>query len=402
MAPLNHTEIVIIGAGPYGLSIAAHLRQRGIAFRIFGIPMQNWRTAMPKGMFLKSEGAGSDLSDPTRSMTLAHHCASRNLPYSDRVVAIPLDTFVDYGLAFQRRLVPEVEECAVVALARKAGAFELGLDTGELVVARRVVIAVGTTYFRYLPPQFVTLPRELLSHSRDHSDFAALARRDVTVIGGGQSALETAALLHEGGATVRVLVREPRVVWNPPPHAGPRTAMWRFSRPSSALGAGWKAWLYSNGAGMFQFLPPKLRSAVVRRALGPAGAWWLRDRVEGQFPVLCGHVVREVGEKGSKLWLSVTRPDGGVTEMSADHVVAATGYKVDMSALPFLNGSLLERLQRYDAAPVLSSDFESSIPGLHFTGLAAANQFGPSMRFVAGAKYTARRIASACRRAVKC
>ena len=401
MAPLSHTEVVIIGAGPYGLSVAAHLRQRGIAFRIFGIPMQNWRTSMPKGMFLKSEGAGSDLSDPTSSMTLAHHCASRDLPYSDRVMAIPLDTFVDYGLAFQRRLVPDVEECAVVALARKAGAFELELDTGELVVARRVVIAVGTTYFRYLPPQFVTLPQELMSHSRDHSDFATLARRDVIVIGGGQSALETAALLHEEGATVRVLVREPRVVWNPRPHVGPRTAVSRLSRPSSALGAGWKAWFYSNGAGMFQFLPPKLRSAVVRRALGPAGAWWLRDRVEGQFPVLCGHVVREVGEKGSKLCLSVTRPDGGVTEMSADHVVAATGYKVDMSALPFLNGSLLERLQRYDAAPVLSSDFESSIPGLHFTGLAAANQFGPSMRFVAGAAYTARIIASACNRAVR-
>jgi hypothetical protein len=153
---------------------------------------------------------------------------------------------------------------------------------------------------------------------------------------------------------------------------------------------------------MFQFLPPKFRSAIVRHALGPAGAWWLRDRVEGQFPVLCGHVVREAREKGSNVHLCVSRADGRVGEMSADHVVAATGYKVDMSALPFLNGSLLERLQRYDAAPVLSSDFESSIPGLHFTGLAAANQFGPSMRFVAGAKYTARRIASACRRAVKC
>ncbi len=402
MAPLNHTEVVIIGAGPYGLSIAAHLKQRGIGFRIFGIPMQNWRAAMPKGMFLKSEGAGSNLSDPTGSMTLAQHCASRDLPYNDRVMAIPLETFVDYGLAFQRRLVPDVEECAVVALARKPGAFELGFETGELVTARRVVIAVGTTYFGYLPPEFVSLPRELISHSRDHSDFATLARRDVIVIGGGQSALETAALLHEQDANVRVLVREARVEWNPRPHTGPQTALRRLSRPSSALGAGWKPWSYCNGAGVFQFLPAKFRSAIVRRALGPAGAWWLRDRVDGQFPVLCGHVVREARERGSKIHLSVARPDGRMTEMSANHVVAATGYKVDMSALPFLNASLLERLQRYDATPVLSSDFESSIPGLHFTGLAAANQFGPSMRFVVGAEYTARRIAIVCRRAVRC
>lgn len=395
------TAVVVVGAGPYGLSIAAHLRQSGISFRIFGVPMQNWRTAMPKGMFLKSEGGGSNLSDPAQAMTLAHHCALKGLPYRDRVMPIPLETFVDYGLAFQRQLVPEVEECSVVGLAGKPGAFEVQLDTGERVTARRVVVAVGTTYFAYRPKEFATLPRELVSHSRDHSDFAEFAHREIIVIGGGQSALETAALLHEQGASVRVLVRELEVKWNPRPNPGPETALWRLSPPRSALGAGWKSWFYCNGPGVFQHLPPEFRSEVVRRALGPAGAWWLRDRVEGKFPVLCGHVVGEARERAGKVCISVVGPPGQTSEISADHVIAATGYKVDISSLPFLDAGLLQRVRSYDAAPVLSANFESSVPGLHFAGLAAANQFGPSMRFVAGGDYTARRIANACGRAVK-
>ena len=387
-------EVVVVGAGPYGLSIAAHLRQRGVAFRIFGIPMENWRSAMPKGMFLKSEGAGSNLSDPARALTLARHCALTGLPYSDQAMPIPLDTFVDYGLAFQRTLVPELEECTVVALAEKLGAFELRLDTGERVKARRVIVAVGTTYFGQLPDPLTNLPRELVSHSRDHADLAKFAHRDVVVIGGGQSALETAALLKEHGASVRVLVRGHSVAWNPPPCAP--TALGRLSRPQSALGLGWKAWFYCHGPGVFQYFPQKLRSKVVQRVLGPAGAWWLKDRVVGNLLVLCRHMVQGARETGGRVCLSVAGGDGQKNEIFADHVIAATGYKVDVGALPFLDAGL-KQTRREGTVPVLSPNFESSVPGLYFTGLASANQFGPSMRFVIGADYTARKIASAIR-----
>jgi FAD-dependent urate hydroxylase len=395
MAPLGsaNPEVVVVGAGPYGLSIAAHLRQRGTAFRIFGVPMQNWRSAMPKGMFLKSEGAGSNLSDPAHDLTLAHHCALTGLPYSDQGMPIPLEAFVDYGLAFQRTLVPEVEECNVVALAQKPGGFELQLETGERFKAQRVIVAVGTTYFGRLPDPLTNLPRELVSHSRDHADLGKLANREVVVIGGGQSALETAALLKEQGASVRVLVRAPFVAWNPPPCAPP--IQQRFSQPRSALGLGWKAWFYCHGPGVFQYFPQKLRSKVVRRALGPAGAWWLKDRVIGNLPVLCSHSVRGAEETGGRVCLSVDTDQGQKSEIFADHVVAATGYKVDIGALPFLDAGLKRKLRCEGRVPVLSPNFESSVPGLYFTGLASANQFGPSMRFVIGADYTSRRIASA-------
>jgi FAD-dependent urate hydroxylase len=386
------TDVAIVGAGPFGLSIAAHLHRRGIRFRIFGIPMYTWRTAMPKGMFLKSEGAGSNLSDPGQTLSLAHYCALNGLPYRDHGLSVKLETFLDYALAFQRQLVPEVEPYTVVSLAETVGVFELQLDTGERVTARRVVVAVGTTYFAHLPDQFATLPPELVSHTQDHVDLSTFSQREVVVIGGGQSALETAALLQEQGAIVRVLVRAPGVKWNPPPV--PHTRLWRLTHLDSALGAGWKSWFYCHGPGVFQYFPRNFRAAVVQRALGPAGAWWLKDRALGRFPVLCGHVVRKARDKRGQACLSVAGPSGETSDILADHVIAATGYRVDLNRLPFLDAGLSHRLRRVDNGPALSSNFESSVAGLYFAGLAAAGRFGPSMRFVAGAHYTARRISS--------
>ena len=395
MSGSANPEVVVVGAGPYGLSIAAHLRQRGIAFRICGVPMQNWRSAMPKGMFLKSEGAGSNLSDPARGLTLAHHCSLTGRSYSDQGMPIPLDTFVDYGLAFQRTLVPEVEECRVLSVTGNPGGFELQLETGERFTARRVIVAVGTTFFEHLPDPLTNLPRELVSHSRDHADLGKLAHRDIVVIGGGQSALETAALLKEHSANVRVLVRAHSLEWNPLPSAP--TVLRRLAHPQSALGRGWKTWFYCHGPRVFQYFPLRLRSKVVQRALGPAGAGWLKDRVVGKITVLCGHTVQAGRETGGRVCLSVAGGNGQKSEIFADHVIAATGYKVDLDKLPFLDAGLKQKLRRHGPVPVLSSSFESSVPGLYFTGMASANQFGPSMRFVIGADYTARRIARAMR-----
>lgn len=283
---------------------------------------------MPKGMFLKSEGAGSNLCDPARALTLAHHCALTGLPYSDQGMPIPLDAFLDYGLAFQRTLVPEVEECNVVALAEKLGAFELRLETGETLMARRGILAVGTTYFSHLPDPLTNLARQLISHSSEHADLAKFAHRDIVVIGGGQSTLETAALLRENGARVRVLVRAHSVAWNPPPCV---PAGWgRLSQPRSALGLGWKEWFYCHGPGMFQLLPSGVPIQSRARALGPAGAWWLKDRVVGKLPVLCRHIVQAVRETGGRVCLSVA---GGMVRRVRSSLI--------MSLLPLVTRSIL-------------------------------------------------------------
>src|ERR1700680_4642126 len=119
----DSSNVAIIGAGPYGLSSADHLRARGIEFRIFGSPMHSWRTRMPAGMFLKSEGFASNLYDPAGRFTLSRFCAENALPYRAIGLPVSLQTFTAYGLAFQRQLVPNVEDKVVVGLDRSPDGF---------------------------------------------------------------------------------------------------------------------------------------------------------------------------------------------------------------------------------------------------------------------------------------
>jgi FAD-dependent urate hydroxylase len=397
----SSSEIAIIGAGPYGLSIAAHLRATGREFRIFGSPMRSWRANMPAGMFLKSEGCASNLSDPDGAHVLERYCAEHRHAYGDYAVPVSLSTFTGYGLSFQQKLVPNLEDRQVTELTASPGGFTLELDGGERVAARRVVVAVGATYFGYVPSTLRHLSRELVSHSSEHRDLGGFKGRDVTIVGAGQSALETAALLHEQGAYPRVLVRRASIAWNATPDAGRRPLPQRIRRPPAGLGAGWRTLFYSEAPWAFYHLPQRPRIQAVRTVLGPAGAWWLKDRVLGHVPVLLGHSVLGADARGDRVRLLVDQAGNGRKELLTDHVIAATGYRVDLRALPFLGPQLQPRLRRVGQSPLLSRDFEASVEGLYFVGLAAANHFGPVMRFVYGADFAARRVtrhlaASAC------
>ncbi|HTJ26057.1 MAG TPA: FAD-dependent oxidoreductase [Candidatus Limnocylindria bacterium] len=392
----DRCEVAIVGAGPYGLSLAAHLRDEGVGHRIFGLPMQTWQDAMPRGMFLESEAHASSLSAPGDGWTLEQYCRESRIPELVKSEPVPLDTFTGYGLAFARRCVPHLETTTVTALWATADGFDLRLATGERLRARRVVLALGTTYFKRVPAFFSGLPAELVSHAADHRDLGALGRREVVVIGGGQSALETAALLHEQGAAASVLMRAPEVVWNGDPLDDP-SWLEALRLPSTGLGRGWRLWFYCHGQPLFGHLPERLRVDRVARELGPAGAWWLKPRVVGRIKVRTGHGVLAARADGDRLALKVAGPRGEVRELRADHVVAATGYQVDVGAIPFLDASLARRLDCVGTAPRLSGSFESSVPGLYFVGLASAVRFGPSMRFLIGADFAARRIAAALR-----
>ena len=378
--------VAVIGAGPYGLSLGAHLRARGVGFRMFGRPMGTWRDAMPKGMLLRSEGFASNISDPTGSMTLARFCRDHGREYRDSGLPVPLDTFVEYGLWFQRELVPEVEEVRVSSVGTSGTLFSVHLDTGETVRARRVVVASGTTAYGHVPALLDRLPSDRVSHTSAHRDLAVFRGRDVTVIGGGQSALESAALLHEAGATTRVLVRDDHVRWNPPPDGDAQSVISRLRDPVSDLGSGWTCWIFANGAAIFPRLPANARLRSVDRALGPAGAWWLRDRVEERLPVRMGWRVTEATPHNGGVRL-VVQGGGGSEEILTDHVLAGTGYTVDPGRLGFLDSSILARVRGHGGFPLLDRNGQSSLAGLYFLGLAAAHTFGPLCRFVCGTRF---------------
>lgn len=393
MAGLSDLPIAIVGAGPFGLSVAAYLRSLGLPFRIFGTPMQRWLAQMPAGMYLKSEWDASSLADPGNRFTLQQFCADARLPYGN--APIPLDTFTRYALSFRRHLVPMVEDVLVTALDRRPGGFDLKLATGESVKVKSVVIATGLSHAEYVPQQLASLPQQLASHSSAHHDLSQFRGREVVVLGAGQSALETAALLNEAQARVTLLVRGSSVEWNHTPSPHPPSLWQRMRRPASGLGPGLKSWFYANAPMLFHQLPQQMRINTVRgtksRAafLGPAGAWWLRERVLGRIPILLSQSLLEATTRGGKAILRVTGPDGKSRDLGADHIIAATGYRFSANSLPFLSEPMLRDLRCVEQVPVLSQNFESSIPGLYFTGLASAYNFGPVMRFLCGSRYTA-------------
>jgi thioredoxin reductase len=385
-------NIAIIGAGPYGLSIAAHLRAQGIDFRIFGSPMQTWRTQMPKGMRLKSEGFASSLYDPASTLTLAEYCRRESLPYADTGLPVPLETFCSYGLKFQQELVPGLEDKHVLALRKTPAGFEIDLADGETVAARKVVVAVGLSYFDYVPPTLSSLPKNLMSHSSECNILDRFKGQEVAVVGAGASALDLAALLHEAGASVQLVARKPAIRFHDPPGPSPRPLLDRLRSPMTGIGPGWKLFFCANMPQIFRHLPESDRLRAVKRILGPAPGWFVRDQVVGKMPFHLGFDITQASVQNGRVNLQVTDAAGSTKSLAADHLIAATGYRVDLRRISFLNQGLRTGIRDVEHAPVLSANFESSVPGLYFVGTSAANTFGPLMRFAVGARFASRQV----------
>ncbi len=382
-------DVAIIGAGPYGLSLAAHLRARGVDHRVIGRPMDLWRSHMPAGMLLKSQPFASNLSDPGGTHTLEAFCRDTGRPYTPYGTPVPLDVFVEYGSWFQHDLVPEVDDTLVTNVSGVDGHFNLSTRDGGDLAARRVVVAVGVQHFPHVPAVLAGLPPELLSHTSAHTDLGTFAGRDVIVVGAGQSALESSALLRESGARVRVVARAGQPVWNGDPVSLDRGPAARLREPISGLGSGWTTWFYSRHPELFRHLPRRQRSYRARTALGPAGANWLRPRVEGQVPVLAGYSLLDAEPAGDGVRLRLRSRDGDVVRLHTGHVLAATGYRTDLDRLSFLDGDLRRRIRTMERTPAVDRFFMSSVPGVHFIGPAVAPTFGPVMRFVYGTQFAA-------------
>lgn len=389
-------DVAIIGAGPYGLSIAAHFKSKGMTFRIFGRPMDSWLRHMPKGMLLKSDGFASTVSDPDDSFTLKDFCVERGIEYADLGTPVRLDTFSAFGLAFKDRFLPELEDKLVTGLERSVNGFRLQIDSGELVNAKRVVLAVGITHFAYIPPSLAHLPEGFVSHSFAHHDLERFRGKSVVVVGGGSSAIDMAGLLNDVAGKVRLVTRRAKLTFHERQQPGVSRSLWdRLRRPQSGLGPGLKSRFCSNWPLAFHFLPERLRLKVVKTHLGPAGGWFAKEMVVGRVPLVLGCSVESALVADDKVQLRLRGENGEIREIAADHVIAATGYRVDLGRLKFLSAEVSDQIKTIDGSPVLSSSFESSVPGLYFAGVAAANSFGPLMRFAYGATFAARRLTRA-------
>jgi cation diffusion facilitator CzcD-associated flavoprotein CzcO len=383
----NACEVAVIGAGPYGLSVAAHLAAAGVSTRVFGVPMAFWRNHMPKGMRLRSPWGATDLSDPAGTLSLdtfaERHSADRDKP-------LALENFVAYGEWFQTNALPDIDRRQVRLVEATGNGFQIELADGEVFAARRVVIATGLANQDYRPGEFRDLPASLVSHACEHIDFAPMQGKRVAVIGRGQSACESAVLLAEAGADAELISRG-EVHWLGAAEAKPMTARARFREAlaaPSAIGPFPLSWLVEV-PGVVRHMPPALREKFGARCLRAAASGWLKPRFER---VKCdfGRTIKGARAEAGRIVLDL---DTGPRRF--DHVVLGTGYRIDISRIGILSPRLLDKIARAGGSPLLRAGFESSVPRLHFVGSYAVASFGPLLRFVAGTAYAARAVTRA-------
>lgn len=389
-------DLAIVGAGPYGLAAAAHLRQlKGLSVSIFGEPMHFWRTAMPAGMLLRSAWSASHIADPQSSLTLD---AYKGVSGNHLASPIALERFIDYGLWYQRAAVPDVDLRNVSCIESRAGKFLIKLEDGNDFLASRVIVAGGISAFAARPPAFDHVPPALVTHTSELQDLSRFANRRVVLIGGGQSALESAALLHEMGAEVEIVIRRSRVHWlgwkDRLRSLGPASQL-LFS-PTDVGPAGISRLVAAPD--LLRTFPRSLQARLRVLSTRPAGARWLRERLHG-VPIHPRTVVTSALPVNGQIKLALSDN----TSRLADHVVLGTGYRVNVARYRFLSSGILQRLRVVDGFPCLGPALESSIPGLHFLGAPAAWSFGPLMYFVSGTKYAAEALVrhfSPARRAI--
>jgi thioredoxin reductase len=391
------SDVLVIGAGPFGLSVSAHLRDRGVEHTIVGRPMDTWRAHMPLGMFLKSEPYGSVISVATQGYDIATYSSLHGFDdYVDRVGPLSLERFLGYADWFTGQLVPDIRDITVTNVTPGDGGFTVEFAEEAPVFARQVIVATGLLPYMRIPGELSGLPADLVTHSSVHHRLDQFRGKRVAVVGGGQSALQTGALLHEVGADVQVIARAQEVIWETqiPQEIG---LIDYIKRPPTNLCEGWGC-VAADQPDIFRLLPESIRVRKALNSFGPKGAWWLRDRVEGVVEVLTGYQLGSAEPQGSGVRLQLNGPKQ--SSITVDHIIAGTGFCVDVSRLSFLAEELQAGLVKRLNCPLVNRAGESAVPGLYFAGAHTAVSLGPGVRFISGTHHTAAQLArSVARRA---
>jgi hypothetical protein len=379
-------DVTIIGAGPYGLSAAAYLKAKGLGVRIFGEPMEFWADKMPAGMLLRSPREASTIADPNAALTLEAYEAAHGLKPA---APLPLNTFVSYGKWFQSQLGSTLDRSLVNQVSRQNSTFKIELQNGSSLTSRRVVVAAGIGPFQWIPQVFTQLSPSQVKHCYQGVDIPRLAGKKVAVIGSGQSALETGALLHEGGAEIELIVRRPDLRWIGMHgwlhHLGPISKMLYSKHDVGPLGIS-RLVAYPN---LMYHIPLGVKDKIRARAVRAAGSNWLPARLAA-VKISTGRVVQSAMMVGDEIQLKLS--DG--SERRVDHILLGTGYQVDIAKYGFLAPDLVKEVRQLQGYPDLAGGLRSSVPGLHFVGATAARNFGPLLYFVTGTEFCSRELAT--------
>lgn len=372
-----NTDVLIIGAGPFGLAVAAQAAHDGIEHLIVGQPMEFWRRHMPRGMFLRS--ACDWHLDPLNVDTIDSFLGTQGKTARD-VEPLSLEFYLSYVDWFQRQKSIKPVPVYVKQLeGLEAGGFVATTVEGEVINARRVVLAPGFKHFAHAPAELIArLPEGRFQHTSEFVDFSEAQDKHFLVIGGRQSAFEWAALLSEAGAAaVHVSHR----------HASPVFATSDWS---------WVNALVDNmveDPNWFRRLSKPEKEAVNHRLWAEGRLKlepWLEPRIKTDRVRIWPHTElvscsqREDGE------LVIVLSNGET--IVVDEIVLATGYKVDLARLPIFAPDLRACIDMRNGFPVLDDHFETSVPGLFITSMPAMQDFGPFFGFTISVRTSARLI----------
>jgi cation diffusion facilitator CzcD-associated flavoprotein CzcO len=373
-----NTDLLIIGAGPFGLALAAQASHDRIEHLLVGKPMEFWRQNMPKGMFLRS--ACDWHLDPLNVHTIGSFLHSQAKIPQD-VEPLSLDFYLSYAEWFQQQKNIQALPVYVQGLDHSVtdDCFSATTFDGEVINARSVVLAPGFKHFAHVPDELMArLPVGGFEHTSQFIDFSKARNKRYLIIGGRQSAFEWAALLLEAGAAAVHLSHR---------HASPafKVADWSWVNPLVDNMVENPTW--------FRRLSQEEKDDVSHRLWAEGRLKvepWLESRLKSNrvniWPQteLVSCTQHEDGE------LAVTLSNGKA--INVDKIVLATGYMVDIARLPIWSADLLDRLETRNGFPVLDDHFETSIPGLFITSMAATQDFGPFFGFTISVRTSAKLI----------
>lgn len=377
---MNHTDFLIIGAGPYSIATAAYAKHLGVETTVVGKPLDLWKTHMPRGMFLRS---GPDWHLDARDVnTFEAYLKVRGLTHA-QVKPVPLDVFLDYASWFMGQYDVRPHNAVVTHLEKSNGRYTASLDDGSQLQARQVLLGLGFTYSKLVPAEVAEkLPPDSYVHTSDTVDFEFYRGKRVLIVGGRQSAFEWAALINEKGAQEIHLTHR---------HATPRfeEPNWDWVQPMVRQTLTDHAWWR------------KLSTAEqenIRHEFWAVGRLMLEAWLDARVHQPNIHIhektgVARVTPRGDRTYEVLLDND---THFNVHHIILATGYRPDIRNISFLDrATILDSLATAEGFPLLDTEFQTNLPDLYVTGSSATRDFGPFFGFTVACPVAAKLIGEA-------